>query len=149
MNRYRRIKKLVSPLALSLCVTLAAGFAIGCQSFALAEGSELSAMDLVKEHYASGNYRAALSKLATLPQNDVVHYYTGLCLQGQGQLTQARSHYNWVSYYSKNPRLKAIAQRAINTVDSYSSKRTYQGQGNRFARVNGGSSHGQPVVRRS
>ncbi len=108
-------------------------------------------MTEVKLNYKDGKYRDALEKLAGMPQTDVNHYYKGLCYQGQGQLQQAKTEYAWVAYYSKDPKMKANARRAIDAVSRYASARTYKGQGNYFAQrtAAAASSPAGGVVRRS
>ncbi len=91
----------------------------------------------VKEHYAAGRWKDALKKIATMKPNELTHYYTGLCYQGQNQLSKAASEFQWIATYGKDPRLKYNAQIILNSLSAYASHRTYNGQGNVFARASG------------
>jgi hypothetical protein len=96
----------------------------------------------VKEAYAGGRWKAALDIIATMKPTELTHYYTGLCYQGQNQLAKAASEFQWIATYGKDQRLKYNAQVILNSLSAYSTRRTYQGQGNLFARTSGGYGRG-------
>ncbi len=92
----------------------------------------------VKAAYGAGRWKAALDIIATMKPTELTHYYTGLCYQGQNQLAKAATEFQWISTYGKDQRLKYNAQVILNSLSAYSTRRTYQGQGNLFARTSGG-----------
>ncbi|QQR57495.1 MAG: hypothetical protein IPG59_21355 [Candidatus Melainabacteria bacterium] len=92
----------------------------------------------VKAAYDGGRWKAALDIIATMKPSELTHYYTGLCYQGQNQLAKAASEFQWIATYGKDPRLKYNAQVILNSLSAYSTRRTYQGQGNLFARTSSG-----------
>lgn len=94
----------------------------------------------VKEHYAAGRWKDALKKIATMKPNELTHYYTGLCYQGQNQLAKAAMEFQWIATYGKDARLKYNAQVILNSLSAYSSTRRYAGQGNTFSRTTSGYS---------
>ncbi len=96
----------------------------------------------VKAAYDAGRWKAALDIIATMKPTELTHYYTGLCYQGQNQLAKAASEFQWIATYGKDPRLKYNAQVILNSLSAYSTRRTYQGQGNLFARTSGGYGRG-------
>ena len=62
--------------------------------------------------YNSGHYPAALSQFLALekqyPNNAMAHYYTGLCRQAMGQISEAKAEYQWVSTHDQG-KLKQYA----------------------------------------
>lgn len=92
----------------------------------------------VKEHYTAGRWKDALKKIATMKPNDLTHYYTGLCYQGQNQVAKAAMEFQWIATYGKDPKLKYNSQVILNSLSAYSSSRRYAGQGNEFSRVSRG-----------
>jgi len=92
----------------------------------------------VKALYDAGRWKEALNKIGTMKSTDLTHYYTGLCYQGQNQLMKAASEFQWIAAYGKDPKLKYNSQVILNSLQAYSTRRTYQGQGNTFARTSGG-----------
>lgn len=70
-------------------------------------------MDLALLLYKNNEYRQSLMVLKKLPQNEQVHYYTGLCYKGLGNIKDATTHFAWVAYYAKDPRLKQYAMAGI------------------------------------
>lgn len=106
---------------------------IPAKAIAKPAGKPMSQIDQVKSLYRAGKYRDALAVIAKMKQSDLTYYYTGLCYQGQGQLTQAAQAFSFTASVAKDPVIKynaAVAQRAV---ASYASRRTYSGQGNNFA----------------
>lgn len=104
----------------------------------------------VKAAYDAGRWKDALKKIASMKPTELTHYYTGLCYQGQNQLAKAASEFQWIVMYGKDARLKYNSQVILNSLQAYSTRRTYQGQGNLFARtsVGYGRSGGGGGVRR-
>lgn len=96
----------------------------------------------VKAFYDAGRWKDALDKIATMKPSELTHYYTGLCYQGQNQLAKAATEFQWIATYGKDQRLKYNAQIILNSLSAYSTRRTYQGQGNIFARTSGGYGRG-------
>lgn len=92
----------------------------------------------VKAAYDAGHWKEALDKIATMTPTELTHYYTGLCYQGQNQLAKAATEFQWIATYGKDQRLKYNSQVILNSLSAYSTRRTYQGQGNIFARTGGG-----------
>lgn len=88
--------------------------------------------------YNQRHYSEALKKFAALIQSghntDMVHYYMALCYQGQNQIAQAKAEYSLVAGQSHDPSLRANAQRALASIDKWSTHRAYQGNGNNFQR---------------
>jgi hypothetical protein len=86
--------------------------------------------------YYKGRYGPAAQEFETLDRNgfccDMVHYYIALCYQGCGQLTLAAEHFEWVTAYSKDPKLRTYADTAYQQLAYYGGHRTYGGQGNNF-----------------
>jgi hypothetical protein len=70
-------------------------------------------MDLAMVLYKNNEYKQALLVLEKLPQTEQVHYYTGLCYKGLGNFRDATTHFAWVAYYAKDPKLKSYAFAAI------------------------------------
>jgi hypothetical protein len=70
-------------------------------------------MDLALLLYKNNEYRQSLMVLKKLPQNEQVHYYTGLCYKGLGNIKDATTHFAWVAYYAKDARLKQYAMAGI------------------------------------
>lgn len=89
-------------------------------------------MAQVHQDYVTGNYSAALSKLATAQPSPLVYYYSGLCYQGSNQLRMAKSQYTMVLQTSKDQQLRYHSQLAIASLERYAATRTYKGQGNKF-----------------
>lgn len=96
------------------------------------------AVKAMKADYDAGRWKDALNKIAKMKPTELTHYYTGLCYQGQNQLARAASEFQWIAAYGKDPRLKYNSQVILNSLQAYSTRRTYQGQGNIFARTSGG-----------
>lgn len=94
----------------------------------------------VKAAYDAGRWKDALKKIALMKPNELTHYYTGLCYQGQNQLAKAASEFQWIATYGTDARLKYNSQVILNSLQAYSSRRTYQGQGNNFAGTSAGYS---------
>ena len=92
----------------------------------------------VKAAYDQGRWKDALKKIATMKPTELTHYYTGLCYQGQNQLAKAASEFQWIVMYGKDARLKYNSQVILHSLQAYSTRRTYQGQGNLFARTSVG-----------
>lgn len=92
----------------------------------------------VKAAYDAGRWKDALKKIAPMKPTELTHYYTGLCYQGQNQLAKAASEFQWIVMYGKDARLKYNSQVILNSLQAYSTRRTYQGQGNLFARTSVG-----------
>lgn len=93
--------------------------------------------------YNQRSYSEALKKFNALlgsgHDSEMVHYYMGLCYQGQNQIAQAKSEFSLVSAQSRDPGLRANAQRALASIDKWSAHRSYQGNSNIFrsaSRVN-------------
>lgn len=88
--------------------------------------------------YNKRSYSEALKKFNELIQSghntDMVHYYMALCYQGQNQIAQAKAEYSLVAGQSHDPSLRANAQRALASIDKWSTHRAYQGNGNNFQR---------------
>lgn len=88
--------------------------------------------------YNKRSYSEALKKFNALIQSghntDMVHYYMALCYQGQNQIAQAKAEYSLVAGQSHDPSLRANAQRALSSIDKWSTHRAYQGNGNNFQR---------------
>lgn len=88
--------------------------------------------------YNKRSYSEALKKFNALIQSghntDMVHYYMALCYQGQNQIAQAKSEYSLVAAQSHDPSLRTNAQRALASIDKWSTHRAYQGNGNNFQR---------------
>ncbi len=72
---------------------------------------------------------------------DKTHYYMALCLHNMNQTQAAAQHYQVVYNFSKDPQLKYLAAVGYNQVAKYAANRTYNGQGNIFARISQGSSN--------
>lgn len=70
-------------------------------------------MDLALVLYKNNEFKQALLVLEKLPQNEQVHYYTGLCYKSLGNIKDATTHLAWVAYYAKDPKLKSYAFEAI------------------------------------
>lgn len=82
-------------------------------------------------------YSEALALIDTIqPPTEMSRYYAALCCQYLNQMARAKEEYKWVYYNSKNQQLKVNAQTAFAQIAHYEQTRAYQGQGNRFARVN-------------
>jgi len=88
--------------------------------------------------FMNKKYADALGKFQTLDKNgfccDMVHYYIAQCYQYTNQVNPAMSNYEWVSVYSKDPRLIYYANGAYEQLAYYNGHRTYSGQGNNFDR---------------
>jgi len=78
-----------------------------------------SAQEAMAE-YNSGHYAAALSQFVALekqyPNNAMVHYYTGLCRQAMGQISEARTEYQWVANHDQG-KLKQYATSGLANLD--------------------------------
>jgi hypothetical protein len=74
--------------------------------------------------YNSGHYPAALSQFLVLekqyPANAMVHYYTGLCRQAMGQISEAKTEYQWVSSHDQG-KLKQYAASGLANLDKLGS----------------------------
>lgn len=137
-------------LLLSCALTLSSAFSFELQSQAKGKTQAKNdqqkstvnyndpAIKEVKAAYDAGRWKEALKKIATMKPTELTHYYTGLCYQGQNQLAKAASEFQWIATYGKDPRLKYNAQVILNSLQAYSTRRTYQGQGNIFARTSVG-----------
>ena len=96
----------------------------------------------VQRSYSAGRYRDALDIITTMTPTALTHYYTGLCYHGMNQTRQAAAEYQWVASYARDPQLRINASKALNSLTAYSQRRTYQGQGNVFARASTGYTSG-------
>ena len=101
------------------CVDLsivAASFFLVSMPVAEAASSAQEAM----AEYNSGHYPASLSQFVALekqyPNNAMVHYYTGLCRQAMGQISEARTEYQWVSSHDQG-KLKQYAASGLQNLD--------------------------------
>lgn len=107
-------------------------------AFVSAPALAVGAMDGAIQDYNARKYSDCLAKcqqaLKTGQNPDQVHYYMGLCYQGLSQVNTARSEYMWVYQYSKNYGLRSNAYTAIQNLERYASRRTYEGNGNSFDR---------------
>jgi hypothetical protein len=87
-------------------------------SMPLADAAQ-SAQEAMAE-YNSGHYPVALSQFVALekqyPNNAMVHYYTGLCRQAMGQISEARTEYQWVSSHEQG-KLKQYAAAGLANLD--------------------------------
>lgn len=92
--------------------------------------------DAVKS-YKDHKYSQSLTQLQQLHAaglcNDMVHYYMALDYQAMSQMNSARQEYQKVATGS-NPGLKGYAQAALASLDQWSQHRSYDGNGNVFAR---------------
>lgn len=126
---------------------------VSAKAVAKPAAKPMSQINQVKLLYKQGKYRDALGVIAKMKQTDLTYYYTGLCYQGQGQLTQAAQAFSFTASVAKDPVVKYNAQVAQRAVASYASRRTYSGQGNNFAsatmeyRQSGGGGGGGAVRR--
>ncbi len=75
--------------------------------------SQKPTMDLAMVLYKNNEFKQSLLVLAKLPQTEQVHYYTGLCYKELGNFKDATTHFAWVAYYAKDPKLKSYAFAAI------------------------------------
>lgn len=75
---------------------------------------------------------------------DKVHYYMALCLHNLNQTQQAAQHYQVVYNFSKDKQLKYLAAVGYGQVAKYARNRTYNGQGNLFAKVTDGPAATNP-----
>lgn len=75
--------------------------------------SQKPTMDLALVLYKNNEFKQSLLVLGKLPQTEQVHYYTGLCYKGLGNVKDATTHFAWVAYYAKDPKLKSYAFAAI------------------------------------
>ena len=89
--------------------------------------------------FNAGKYKEALAGFQHLDESgfccDKVHYYIAQSYQGMNQTAPAALNYQWVCMYSKDPTLNYYSQVALNQLAYYQGHRTYNGQGNYFARV--------------
>jgi hypothetical protein len=110
----------------------------------VARETPISQINQVKLLYKLGKYRDALAVIAKMKPTELTHYYTGLCYQGQGQLSQAAQSFNYTASIAKDQAIRYNAQAAQRAVAAYARGRTYSGQGNSFARetYRGGSARG-------
>jgi hypothetical protein len=99
---------------------VAASFFLVAMPLAIAASSAQEAM----AEYNSGHYPAALSQFVALekqyPTNAMVHYYTGLCRQAMGQISEARTEYQWVSSHDQG-KLKQYAASGLANLDKLGS----------------------------
>lgn len=93
----------------------------------------MTPINQVKLLYKQGKYRDALNVIARMKPTELTYYYTGLCYQGQGQLTKAAHAFAYTASVAKDPTIRYNAQVAQRAVASYARGRTYAGQGNMFA----------------
>lgn len=96
--------------------------------------------------YNAKNYKLALQKLATLPKSgpgsDKMHYYTALCYQMTNQIKLAVSEYTIVYQTSRDQGLRYNASVALNSLQRWSARRQYAGNGNNFSRESTGGRGG-------
>ncbi|MDR3615343.1 MAG: thioredoxin family protein [Candidatus Obscuribacterales bacterium] len=99
---------------------IAASFFLVAMPLAIAASTAQEAM----AEYNSGHYPAALSQFVALekqyPTNAMVHYYTGLCRQAMGQISEARTEYQWVSSHDQG-KLKQYATSGLANLDKLGS----------------------------
>lgn len=114
-------------------IVLALGF-LASPPVSFGQGTDKGSLKKVNQLYRAGRYKQALEETKKLPESDLKHYYAGLSYHGLNQTSMASNEYSWVMNYSRNPRLRRNAGNALKTVSSYSQSRTYQGNGNVYAR---------------
>lgn len=107
-----------------------------CPAFA-APLTTVSKFDEAVKSYKDKKYSQSLSQLQKLHDGgmctDTIHYYMGLCYQSLNQISAAKQEYETVAK-GKTPALRANAETALAGLNQWSQHRSYQGNGNNFAR---------------
>lgn len=126
---------------------LAAAMVVGQTSLAMASNLASVKMDDAVKSYNTRKYSQSLNQLQQLHSSgyctDAVHYYMALNYQQLNQISAAKQEYQTV-VKGKTPNLKANAQTALASLDRWSQHRSYEGNGNNFARYSTMSSASGP-----
>ncbi len=151
-----RINRSLTTAAVLLLVLVAQGFSPGCiEASAKGKKAKKAAakqtpyppefFDAVKMVVNEKKYKEAFDILDRLDRSgycrDKTHYYMGLCKHNMNQTQEAAQHYQVVYNFSKDPQLRYLAAVGYGQVAKYAKNRTYNGQGNLFARLSTGGSN--------
>jgi thioredoxin 1 len=110
-------------------------FAMVCIVFPLAASVASNGFNEAVLDYNDGHYARALSQFealkTTYPNNALVRYYDGLCLQATGRLDEAKSAFTFV-ITCRDQRLRSLAQKGLDQLGNAHSSPPQSGASNAY-----------------